>query len=104
MIDVYRHNIFAFRWRARGELGRHPYCKFDDVVVGTHTHTHTHTHTQCDINGHTLASKFTKLSNKLDLVDTDGELCSAEEYQQTKAENKDNIREHLKSTVLGTTF
>ena len=40
-------------------------------------HTHT-TSKQCDVDSHSLASKFTELSHKLDLVDGDGELCSAE--------------------------
>jgi hypothetical protein len=39
---------------------------------------------QCDVDGHDLASKFTELSSKLDLVGSDGEPCSAEEHQITK--------------------
>lgn len=33
---------------------------------------------QCDVDSHSLASKFIELSHKLDLVDSDGELCSTE--------------------------
>ena len=62
----------------------------------THTHTymythinaqtHTHTHTQCDITDDALASKFTELSSKMDLIGSDGEPCSAVDYQPTKGQ------------------
>ena len=37
---------------------------------------------QCDVNGHALASKFTELSSKLDLSDSDVVLCSTKESNE----------------------
>ena len=48
----------------------------------------SHDTPQCDVDGHALASKFTELSSKLDLVGSDGEVCSAEEHHLTKGKNE----------------
>ena len=43
---------------------------------------HTPHKMQCDVNGHALARKFTELSSKLDLSDSDVVLCSTKESNE----------------------